>query len=214
MDFMRYELRGIDHPSLHRDQKQGFCLSDAPFVSGWCSRNEPGLMAELGLRPGGRDFYAANIEGQEIAIDPAAAPAGRYVVRARIGPTGVLREARTDNNVALSVIQLTWPTGAPQPRPRPVRTIYSCVGSRCRKTLPARNAAVAPPLARKALRRTLGRKNARGAHMRCRVRRNRVHACRVGVRHAQVSFLGSVRVWYVIAQSARAGTTPSTSSAG
>lgn len=39
------------------------------------------MATELGLRPGGRDFYAANIEGQEIAIDPAAAPAGRYVVR-------------------------------------------------------------------------------------------------------------------------------------
>ena len=202
MDFMRYELRGIDHPSLLRDQKQGFCLQDAPFVSGWCARNEPGLRAtELGMRPGGRDFYAANIEGQEIAIDPAAAPPGRYLLSARIGPTGVLRETRTDNNVASTVIRLSWPAGGPQPEPRPVPRIESCVGRRCRTSLPARSAAVARVLARKALRRALGRRNARGARVTCRVERRRAHKCRLRVRRGQLSFRGSVRVWYLIAPS-------------
>jgi Lysyl oxidase len=201
MDFMRYELLGVDHPSVLRDQKQGFCLGDAPFVTGWCARDAPALTTtDLGLRPGGHEIYTGNVEGQEILIDPAAAPAGRYVLTARIGPTGVLRETRTDNNVSSTVIQLTWPPGAPPTRP--IRSIDSCVGRGCTKSLPARNAAVARALARKALRRTLGRRNAAGARVRCRVFRERVHACRVRVRHGPLSFRGSVRVWYLIGASA------------
>lgn len=202
MDFLRYELRGIDHPAVLRDQKQGFCLDDeAWFVPGtWCARDEPARTTmELGLVPGGRDLYRANVEGQEIAVDPAGAPSGRYLLSARIGPTGVLRETRTDNNVASTVIRLTWPTGAAQPQPRPIE---SCVGRGCTKTLPAPRAAVARALARKALRRALGRRNARGGRVKCRASRGRAHACRVSLRRGQVSFRGSVRVWYVIAPSA------------
>ena len=202
MDFVRYELRGIDHPAVLRDQKQGFCLDDeAWFVPGtWCARDEPARTTmELGLVPGGRDLYRANVEGQEIPIDPVSAPAGRYLLSARIGPTGVIRETRTDNNVASTVVRLTWPTGGAQPQPQP---IHSCVGRRCTKTLPAPRAAVARALARKALRRTLGRGNARGGRVKCTVYREREHACRVRLRRGQVSFRGSVRVWYVIAPSA------------
>lgn len=56
MDFLRYELRGIDYPAVLRDQKQGFCLDDeAWFVPGtWCARDEPARTTmELGLVPGG-----------------------------------------------------------------------------------------------------------------------------------------------------------------
>ena len=37
MGFMRYELRGLDVPGVLLDRKQGFCLSQAPFVDGWCA---------------------------------------------------------------------------------------------------------------------------------------------------------------------------------
>lgn len=202
MDFMRYELRGVDHPAVLRDQKQGFCLDGgAPFVPDWCASNQPALTTtELGLQPGSYEVYAPNVEGQEIPIDPSTAPAGRYLLSARIGPTGVLRETRTDNNVSATVVRLTWPAGAPPQRP--IRQIDSCVGRGCTKSLPAGSAAVARALARKALRRTLGRGNARGARVSCKVHRGRAHACRVGVRHGQLSFRGSVRVWYVIGVSA------------
>lgn len=114
----------------------------------------------------------------------------------------MLRETRIDNNVASTVIRLTWPQGAPQPGPRPIPETDSCVGRGCTRTLPAGTAAVARRLARKALRRTLGRGNARGAGVKCKVRRGRAHACRVLVRHGRVSFRGSVRVWYVVGRSA------------
>lgn len=199
MDFMRYELRGIDRPRVLRDQKQGFCLGDAPFVLDWCSSNQPALTTtELGLRPGGLEIYARNVEGQEIPIDPATAPAGRYVLSARIGPTGVLRETRSDNNVAAVVIKLTWPTTDPaqQPEPRPVVAIRSCTGETCRWRLPAAGASSARRLARKALRRTFG--PSRRIRATCRVRRARRHACRVRMQAKRLSFSGSVRVWYVV----------------
>ncbi len=202
MEFMRYELRGIDHPAVLRDQKQGFCLdADPPLASDWCASKQPLLTTtELGLQPGGYEVYAPNVEGQEIPIDPTTAPAGRYVLGARIGPTGVLRETRTDNNVSSTVIRLRWPPGAPPTRP--IRTIDSCIGRGCTKSLPAGSARVARALARKALRRTLGRRNARGARATCKVYRERAHACRVRVRHGALSFRGSVRVWYRIEPSA------------
>jgi hypothetical protein len=202
MDFMRYELRGVDHPGVLRDQKQGFCLGAAPFVVGWCSADAPTLTTtELGLRPGGNEVYTANVEGQEIAIDPVTAPAGRYVLTAQIGPTDVLMETRTDNNVSSTVIELAWPAGAPQAEPRPVAPIDSCVGKGCTKTLPARSAAAARAHARQALRRTFGRAAARGGRVRCRVWRDRAHVCRVRLRRGWLIFRGSVRIWYVVGPS-------------
>ena len=199
MEFMRYGMRGVDRPGLLRDQKQGFCLAEADFVTGWCAPQGPTLTTtELGLRPGGVDVYAPHVEGQEIAIDPATAPSGRYVLTGRVGPTGVLKESRTVNNVSSTVIELEWPADAPQAGPRLVAPIYSCVGARCRKALPARSAAAARALARRALRRVFGRYSARGGRVRCREWRDRAHACRVRPRHGRWSFRGSVRVWYVV----------------
>jgi hypothetical protein len=201
LDFMRYELRGVDHRNVLRDQKQGFCLGDAPFVPNWCSSNAPAAtVTDIGLRPAGVEIYSRNIEGQEIAIDPEAAPAGRYVLSARIGPTGVLRETRTDNNNASALIKLTWPTTDPaqQPEPRPVATIKTCVRERCTWRLPARSASVARRLAAKALRRTFGRLASRGVRATCRLWRARAHACQVRVRRERLRFRGSVRVWYVV----------------
>jgi hypothetical protein len=203
LDFMRYELRGVDHPAVLRDQKQGFCLAGAPpapFVTGWCAANQPALTTtELGLLPGGREVYAPYVEGQEIAIDPATAPAGRYVLSARIGPTGVLRETRVDNNVGSTLVELEWPAGATAPQLRPVDPAADrCIGAGCLGPLPAASRQAARRLARQALRRTLGPIPARHIHLRCQIERDRVHVCRARVRHARLRFSGRVRIWYEV----------------
>jgi hypothetical protein len=191
MEFMRYRMRGIDRPRALRDQKQGFCLAEAPFVTGWCAPEGPTLTTtELGLRPGGVDVYGPHVEGQEIAIDPVTAPAGRYALTARIGPTHVLRETRIRNNVSSTVIDLDWLGGTP----RLAAPIDSCVGAGCRKAPPPRGAATARALARRALRRTFRRFAARRGRLRCREWRQRAHACRVRLH----GFRGRVRVWYVV----------------
>ncbi len=204
LDFVRYEPRGIDHPTVLRDQKQGFCLDDmVPFVPGtWCARDEPERTEmELGVVPEGTDVYQANIEGQEIAIDPGSAPAGRYLLSARIGPTGVLRETRTGNNVSSTVIELTWPAGDPGTQPRPITEIEDCIGRGCTGTLPARNKASARKLARRALRRTFGRAASRGARVMCKAKAD-AHVCKVRLRRGSLIFRGRVRIWYALGPSA------------
>lgn len=204
MDFVRYELRGIDHPTVLRDQKQGFCLDAmVPFVPGtWCAREEPTRTTmELGIVPGGTDVYRANVEGQEIAIDPASAPAGRYLLSARIGPTGVLKEMRTDNNVSSTVIELTWPAGDPGTQPRPITEIEDCIGRGCTGTLPARNKVIARKLARTALRRTFGRAASRGGRVRCKAKGD-AHVCKVRLRRGSLTFRGRVQIWYALGPSA------------
>ena len=203
LDFMRYELQGIDHPTVIRDQKQGFCLAGdpaAPFVTGWCAQNQPTLTTtEIGLMPGGSEVYAPYVEGQEIMIDPTTAPAGRYLLSARIGPTGALKETRSDNNVASTLIELKWATGNSQPHLRPVDPAADqCIGAGCTGTLPAASKRAARRLARRALRRTLGPLPSRRIHLKCKVERDRLHVCRVRARHAQLSFTGTVRIWYVV----------------
>jgi Lysyl oxidase len=204
LDFMRYELQGVDHPTVVRDQKQGFCLAGdpaAPFVTGWCAPNQPTLTStEVGLMPGGREVYAPYVEGQEIMIDPTTAPAGRYLLNARIGPTGLLKETRSDNNVASTLIELKWAAGDSQPQLRPVDPADDrCIGAGCTGTLPAASKRAARRLARKALRGTLGvALPSRRIHLTCKVKRDRVHVCRVRVRHGRLSFSGSVRIWYVV----------------
>jgi hypothetical protein len=203
LDFMRYELQGVDHPTVLRDQKQGFCLAGeppAPFVAGWCAPNQPTLTTtELGLMPGGSEVYTPYVEGQEIMIDPTTAPAGRYVLTARIGPTGVLKEVRADNNVASTLIELRWPAGNPGPQLRPDdRAAAQCIGAGCTGTLPAASKRAARRLARRALRRTFRALALRRIRLKCKVKRDRVHVCRVRVRHGRVSFSGRVWIWYVV----------------
>jgi hypothetical protein len=203
LDFMRYELQGVDHPTVVRDQKQGFCLAGdpaPPFVTGWCAPDQPTLTTtEIGLMPGGSEVYTPYIEGQEIMIDPTTAPAGRYLLSARIGPTGQLKETRADNNVASTLIELKWPAGDSQPELRPVDPAADrCIGSGCIGTLPAPSKRAARRLARLALRRTLGPLPSRRIHVKCRVERDRVHLCRVRARHARLRFSGIARIWYVV----------------
>ena len=138
--------------------------------------------------PGGSEVYAPYVEGQEIMIDPTTAPAGRYLLSARIGPTGVLKETRSDNNVASTLIELKWATGDSQPQLRPVDPAADqCIGAGCTGTLPAASKRAARRLARRALRRTLGPLPSRRIHLKCKIERDRRHVCRVRARHAQLS---------------------------
>jgi hypothetical protein len=202
MDFMRYELRSLDVPGVLRDQKQGFCLGDAPaFVDGWCARDKPALTTtDLGIRSGGIDIYEPNVEGQEIAIDPASAPAGRYLLTSRIGQTGVLHEGRTDNNVASTVFELRWPARNGQE----ISPLSTCIGKGCAGVAPpaparppAMSAAAARRLARRALRRTIGRRPSELAAT-CRRARRAERSCRVRFQRGSRRFSGRVRVWYAI----------------
>jgi Lysyl oxidase len=198
MQFMRYELRGLDVPGQLLDRKQGFCLGDAPFVDGWCARDKPWLTTtDVGIRPGGIDIYEPNVEGQELAIGPAITPSGRYVLTSRIGPTGRVQETRTDNNAASTVIELRWPLRHGQA----IAALGSCLGEGCAGAVPPppalrrMRASDARRLARRALRRQIGRLAGR-ARIRCRPARTR-GACRVALRRDRVTVGGSVRVWYV-----------------
>ena len=196
MGFMRYELRGVDVAGVLGDQKQGFCLADAPFVDGWCARDQAHLTStEIGIRPGGIDIYEPLVEGQEIAIDPETVPSGRYVLTSRIGPTGVLRETRADNNVASALIELRWPLTDRAPIP----VLQTCVG-RCPGGLPAplpprMTAAKARRLARRALQRTVGRLPPRG-RIACRAVGRARAACRVRLHDTRLALTGTVRVHY------------------
>ena len=198
MNFMRYELRGIDVPGALQDRKQGFCLGDAPWVSGWCSRGMPEVSdVEEGIRPGGIDIYEPNVEGQEIEIDRHTAPAGRYVLTSRIGPTGVLAETRTDNNVASTVIRLRWPLFDGQA----LVPIGSCVGEGCAgpvpptPRLPRMSGAHARGLARIALRRELGPLRSH-PRIRCSTPRKRRSVCAIRLTRGGARFAGGVRIWY------------------
>jgi hypothetical protein len=198
MRFMRYELRGLDVPGALQDRKQGFCLAEAPWVEGWCARGRPEIgTIDEGIRPGGTDIYEPNVEGQEIEIDRHSAPAGRYVLTSRIGPTGVLEETRTGNNVASTVIQLRWPLADGQP----LTTLGSCVGEGCAGPVPAAprpprmSVAKAKGLARRALRRELGPLRSH-PQIRCRTPRSRRGVCAVRLTRRDVRFAGTVRVWY------------------
>ena len=198
MRFMRYELRGIDVRGALPDRKQGFCLGDAPWVSGWCSRGMPEVSdVEEGIRPGGIDIYEPNVEGQEIEIDRHTAPSGRYVLTSRIGPTGVLAETRTDNNVASTVVRLRWPLSDGQA----VEPIGSCVGEGCAgpvpptPRLPRMSGARVRGLARVALRRELGQLRSR-PRIRCSAPRKRRSACAVRLTRGGAQFEGGVRIWY------------------
>jgi Lysyl oxidase len=197
MGFMRYELRGVDVAGVLGDRKQGFCLADAPFVDGWCARGQSGLTTtELGIEPGGIDIYEPLVEGQEIEIDRETAPGGRYVLTSRIGPTGVLQETRTDNNVASVLIELEWPLAHRQPVPVLATCSGRCPGGLAAPRPPRMSAAKARRLARGALRRAAGRLPARG-RIACRPVRRASRACRVRLADARLKISGTVGVRYV-----------------
>jgi hypothetical protein len=205
MDFQKYELRGLDIGGVLPDHKQGFCLSDRVFTPERCGLNHPELRTiDEGLEVGESDTYEPNVEGQEIEIDPQTTPSGRYVLSSRIGPTGVLRETRTDNNVASTVIEIRWPLTNGQPIP----PISSCEGEGCAGALPAppvlgrMTAAEARRLARRALRQTFHRLGS-PLHMRCRPRGANARACRVNWQRGRWHYDGIVRVRHAVVGAAK-----------
>jgi hypothetical protein len=205
MDFLKYELRGLDQGGVLPDHKQGFCLSAHSFTPERCGLDHPELTTiDEGLEVGESDTYEPNVEGQEIEIDPETTPSGRYVLSSRIGPTGVLQEARTDNNVASTVIELRWPLTNGQPIP----PVSSCEGEGCAGALPAppvlgrMTAAEARRLARLALRRTFRRLGSR-VRMRCRPRGANGRACRVTWQRGRWHYGGVVRVRHAVLGAAK-----------
>jgi len=129
MQFARYELHAVANPGVVlRDRKQGFCLADTTYVDDWCNPGDRDRASvDMGLRPGGIDEYAGFVEGQEIGLDRAAAPSGRYVLVNRTdvlrdGASAMLRETTTANNAASVELELTWPEGTGAPAVRVLRT--------------------------------------------------------------------------------------------
>jgi hypothetical protein len=198
LGFMRYELRGIDVPGALLDHKQGFCLAQAPFVDGWCARGKPDITTiDEGISPGAIDIYEPNVEGQEIEIDRHTAPGGRYVITSRLGQTGVLKETRTDNNAASTVIALRWPLADQQT----IAPISSCVGEGCAGPVPPpprlrrMSASAARRYARQGLRREIGPLRSK-LLVRCHNSRKRGKVCAVRLSRGRIGFRGAVRVWY------------------
>lgn len=201
MGFMRYELRGLDVPGVLLDRKQGFCVSEPTFGPLRCGLDLPDLAAiDVGLRAGAKEVYEPNVEGQEIRIGPDSTPSGRYLLVSRIGPTGLVSELRTDNNVATTIIELRWPLAHGQPVP----LLGSCVGEGCagpvppaRTIPPAMTAADARRLASRAVRRELV--PAEGAlRPRCRRTGASAHTCHARLASGRRSFRATVRVSYAI----------------
>ena len=153
LGFDRYMLRRVGGPRVERrDRKTGFCLGDRfralppfagpspadPAFTSNCGLLQPGrLSVDEGISVGYGDDYAANLEGQYIAL--TGLPDGRYVLTHEANPDRRLRELRYDNNAASLLLSLHWSGGRPL-----VRVVASCGNSaRCGATSRRRPAAAA-----------------------------------------------------------------------
>jgi hypothetical protein len=135
LTFDRYTLRRVGGGHMQRrGRKTGFCLGDryrtlAPLAAP--ASSPPAFTTNCGLGQSGRltmsegisvgygDDYAANLEGQLIAL--SGMPAGRYVLAHDVNPGHRLRELRYDNNGASLLLSLHWLRGMPS-----VRVLASC----------------------------------------------------------------------------------------
>ena len=116
MHFEVYELRAVANPgSLLGSQKQGFCLT-AYSVDDSCGRLKDYLTEmPMGIPVGAADVYPAFIAGQTITISRSTTPNGQYVLTHRTDPQGELLEKSRANNVASTLIEVTWPSGSGVP---------------------------------------------------------------------------------------------------
>ena len=121
LPFETYELRALPGGALvGTAQKSGFCLNDAKRVQPGarslhrtrCGLEQPDLLRLVeGISPGWADVYEPHREGQ--FVDITGAPAGRYAVVNRVNPGRKIRETSYADNVAATLIDLSWPDGAP-----------------------------------------------------------------------------------------------------
>jgi hypothetical protein len=127
LGFERYELARPGGRALVGDRKTGFCLGDRYGVQGVtlraaaprkrytsrCGLGQPALLGiEQGISVGFGDAYAANLEGQYLALNGLRD--GRYELIHRVNADRGLREQRYDNNAASALISLRWRDGVPR----------------------------------------------------------------------------------------------------
>lgn len=121
LPFETYELRTVPGGGLIGEaRKTGFCLNDAKRLRAGaralhrnrCGLEQPNLLRLVqGISPGWADVYEPQREGQ--FVDVTGVPAGRYAVVNRTNPGRAIRETSYVDNVAATLIDLTWPDGKP-----------------------------------------------------------------------------------------------------
>jgi hypothetical protein len=142
--FDHYELHRLDGTLVGSDVKQGFCLGDNrhAFGSGaavyteaanhYCEQGNTGAQRVTeGISVGWADFYEANLEGQDIPINPTAVPAGDYILIHRVnenpdGSPGPVHETTYSNNVGSLQIRIAWSSSG---QPSIVSTSNGCSAS-------------------------------------------------------------------------------------
>jgi hypothetical protein len=137
LGFVHAELRTAgDFAVRLRDHKSGFCIADhygtaigvphgPPRFLGSCAQFNPrARFVEEGASVGYTDRYPAFFHGQQLDITGVAA--GAYWLVHRANPDFHLRETRYDDNVASTLIRLTWRNGTPS-----VTTLRTCSKERC-----------------------------------------------------------------------------------
>jgi hypothetical protein len=108
--FVRYQLRSVSDLSLvRRDNKAGFCLSDADYAPDNCGYLQPAaLEVNEGLGPDRTDYYNPNLEGQWIDVQDV--PPGDYWLVHWVNSAREICESDYSNNAAAVKIAL-WPNG-------------------------------------------------------------------------------------------------------
>jgi Lysyl oxidase len=132
--FEVYELRRLTQGGLLATvRKAGFCLTDShgapaagkPRYRSFCGFKQPQrLRIYEGISPGWSDVYPPEREGQFVDVTNVAA--GRYLIVNRVNTSRKILEARYDDNIAATAIDLAWPGG---PTSAPVVTVIgTCKG--------------------------------------------------------------------------------------
>lgn len=108
--FVRYQLRSVSDLSLvRRDNKAGFCLSDAAYAPDNCGYlQRKALEVHEGLGPDRTDYYSPNLEGQW--IDVQGVRPGDYWLVHWVNSSKGICESNYANNAAAVKIAL-WPNG-------------------------------------------------------------------------------------------------------
>lgn len=135
--FVHAELRAAGDFTLRvRDRKSGFCIADhygtaigvphgPPRFLSNCKQFEPRAREVVeGASVGYTDRYPAFFHGQQLDIN--GLKAGRYWLVHRANDDFSLRESRYDDNVAATLIRLTWRGATPS-----VVALRVCSKERC-----------------------------------------------------------------------------------